>query len=282
MSGSRLMTLVSVVCGTALAGCMSASGSPAPSPLAGPNYDFTPTPPCAPTGSAKLTIAVVSPRWQAPSQASGAPGGPFVGYPTNSGVVYAEPKVLLDVAPAMRADFLELVSCRGYLAKGPFDSFESMVYPDREGSQLLLEPELQLDVDFSSLAALEKSMLKGLIKQRGGTARLVGTATVGGRVTFGLKEPVTNTRMWARSIEIPSEAVPFTTEAEYPTVAGVYQLKFAILNDEGLRRALQPRLEAMYRRIFSTADGYLDRKELATVGSQAMEVRKKASIGVPK
>jgi hypothetical protein len=197
-------------------------------------------------------------------------------------MLFYEPKILMDVGPAMRSDFLELLSCRGYLAKGPFDSFESMVYPDREASQLLLEPGLQIDVDFSNLALEVKSMLGGLIKSRSSTARLSGTATVGGRVTLSLKEPLTNTRMWARSIEVPAESFQFITVHEYSSMMTPFQAKIAIMDDDGIRRELQPRLEKMYQNVLSVADSYLDRKELTTVAAQAMEVRKKAAIGVPK
>lgn len=265
--------------GIVLGGCTPSSKVEAPAPLPGPRYDFSPQGPCSPTGSTRLTIAVVSPLWQVTSQPSAAPG---ITPQAAGGMLFYEPKILMDVGPAMRSDFLELLSCRGYLAKGPFDSFESMVYPDREASQLLLEPGLQIDVDFSNLALEVKSMLGGLIKSRSSTARLSGTATVGGRVTLSLKEPLTNTRMWARSIEVPAESFQFITVHEYSSMMTPFQAKIAIMDDDGIRRELQPRLEKMYQNVLSVADSYLDRKELTTVAAQAMEVRKKAAIGVPK
>ena len=270
MSNPRRFQFVVLAC---LSACMTSKPAPAPEPLAGPRYDFSPTPPCSPVGTTKLTVAIVSPRWQAPTQS----GLSMV----NMGVAYTQPKILLDVAPAMRADFLELVSCRGYLAKGPFDSFEAMVYPDREASHLLLEPELQLDVDIPTISMVEKSFLGGLLKDKSG-GQLTGTATVGGRVTLSLKEPVTNTRMWSRSIDIAPETFAFTSVSSYSSALSVPQAKLAVLNDDGLRRGLQPKLEAMYSRILTTADNYLDRRELTTVATQAADVRKKATIGVPR
>lgn len=147
---SRLR-LLAIACAM-LSACFPASKPETPPPIAGPNYDFAPQGPCAAAGSAKLTIAVVSPLWQNASQPSANP----IYQTATGGMLFPEPKVLMDVGPAMRSDFLELLSCRGYLARGPFDSFEAMVYPDREGSQLLLEPGLQVTLDFPNLALVEK------------------------------------------------------------------------------------------------------------------------------
>lgn len=270
--------LVACGLGVAATSCLPTSKPEPPLAMAGPKYDFSPQGQCSPPGSTKLTIAIVSPLWQVVSQPSAAPGYA----PAAGGMLFYEPKILMDVGPAMRSDFLELLSCRGYLAKGPFDSFESMVYPDREASQLLLEPGLQVDVDFPNLALVEKSMLGGLIKSRSMTARISGTASVGGRVNLSLKEPVTNTRMWARSIDVPTETFEFVTISEYPSTVTEVQAKYVIMNDDGIRKELQPRLEKIYQTVLATTDAYLDKRELTTVAAQAAEVRKKAAIGVPR
>jgi hypothetical protein len=181
---------------------------------------------------------------------------------------------------AMRADFLQLITCRGYLAKGPFDSFESMVFPDRQASQLLLEPELLISVELTSVSQRQPDFVTALFT-RGAPARIDATATVGGRVNLHLKEPITNTRMWTRSIEVPAQSFSFTTDAAYPQAPLQSQLSYLVQTDDGLIRALIPNLEAMYGRVFKTAEGYLNREELQSVAVQAADVRKKAAIGVP-
>jgi hypothetical protein len=240
--------------------------APSP-PLAPPHYDYTPAPPCDAPGSAKLTVAVVSPQSPAPR------AGRTVG---------AQPGIVLDIIPAMRDDFFELMTCRGYLTRGPFGSFEAMVYPDREGSQLLLEPELQIAVTVSSAAATSKNLLGQTIPTAPSMAGIVtGSGSIGGRVALTLKEPITNTRMWTRSIEVPATTFAFTTEKRYSGAMPFAQLRYAVLDDEGLRRVLQPNLEAMYLSVLKTAESYLNRQELATVARQAVDVRKKAAISVP-
>lgn len=260
-----------------LLGCLAASGlamacvpsspTPATTPLPRAAYDFTPTP-CEQPGSTKLTLAVVAPRWQNPAAAS-------------SQVVYSQgpvPGVMTDLTTAMRGDFLELATCLGYLTRGPFDSFESMVFPDREASQLLLEPELLMNMAITNMVAKQGSIIS--IGQTGN--QITGSASVGGRISLTLKEPVTNTRMWTKSIEVPSETFAFISEKKYLTASMTEDIaRRVLLEDAGLLRPLLPKLEAIYRGVFTTAQSYLNAREVATVATQAAAVKKRAAVAVP-
>lgn len=242
-------------------------------PVPKPRYSYTPTGSCSPAGSSRLTLAIVAPRWQG---ANATPSGGTMGQ------TYRTPqdRFFPDLSAAMRADFLQLVTCRGYLAKGPFDSFEAMVYPDRVGSELLLEPELLIKVDIGEVSAVEPDFLTALASS--GQKKIRASASVGGRVNLNLKEPVTNTRMWARSINVASESFTFDSERLYPTARMTDdQARAVLLSDEGLARALSPKLEVMYGSVFTAADQYLNRQELSSVASQAVDVRKRAAIRVP-
>ncbi len=252
-------------------GCMSSQSAPAAAPVPRPSYDFTPTT-CQQPGSTKITLAIVAPRWQSPIQPAWTRG-----YSAASA-----PQLFADLSNAMQGDFMELATCLGYLARGPFDSFEAMVFPDREASQLLLEPELQMDVEVTALSVVEQSGLGGIIKKTGTYNRLNGTASLGGRVTLSLKEPVTNTRMWTRSIDIPSEAFSFTSDNKYATAAMTpEQARIALLDDPALLRPLYPKLQALYGSVFTTAQSYMNAREVATVASQGLAVRKRGAVAIP-
>jgi len=258
-------------CLLVVAGCVPVQPTSAPIPK--PNYSYTPTGPCAPAGSSHLTLAIVAPRWQDANPAA------------NAGVMgqtYRNPqqRFFPDLSAAMRADFLQLVTCRGYLAKGPFDSFEAMVYPDRMSSELLLEPELLIKVDIGEVTAVEPDFLTALANS--GQKKIRANASVSGRVNLSLKEPVTNTRMWVRSIEIPATPFTFDSDKLYPTSRMTDDMaRMYLAADDGLARAVIPKLEAVYASVFSAADKYLNRQELTSVASQASDVRKRAAIRVP-
>jgi hypothetical protein len=256
----------------AVSGCVATVQVKQPPPRPA-SYDFTPTPPCRASGSTKLTLAVVSPRWADPSQ------------PTAQ-VTAAPPygsKPLFDLSAAMKGDFLELLGCRGFLTKGPFDSFDAMVYPDREGSHLLLEPELSIAVMLDNLTSAAKNIWgQPIALSPGGLPqKLSGTANINGRVTLTLKEPVSNTRMWTRSIEVAPASFAFQTDRAYgPTLTT--SVRRAVIDDAALLRLLIPVLEEMYASVFKTADSYLNVTELTTVSAQAMELRKKAGVAIPR
>ncbi len=264
-----------VILGTALgSACVPAKPVEPPTPLPAARYDFTPSD-CQQPGSTRLTLAVIAPRWQTPTQATSSAAAMYTGY--------AAPRVFLDLANAMRGDFLELASCRGYLAKGPYDSFEAMVFPDREASQLLLEPDLQIDVSITNLEAVPKAGLAGLFTRGNEMNQISGQASIGGRVTLTLKEPVTNTRMWTRSIDVPSQAFAFTSQRDYSTSAMTEdQARVALLEDGGFLRLLLPKLEGMYGAVLQTAENYLDAREVRTVATQAADVRKRGAVTIPR
>jgi hypothetical protein len=88
--------------------------------------------------------------------------------------------------------------------------------------------------------------------------------------------------MWTRSIEVPSTSFPFETEALYPQSINIGQAQYVVLNDGAVLRPIVPKLEDMYSAVFKAAESYLNPKEIASVSAQAMELRKKGGISIPK
>jgi hypothetical protein len=256
-----------------IAGCTPVPPAQAPRPYPTGHYDYSPEPPCRSSGSAALTLAIVAPTWQgnAKSTAAASPTGTL-----------QSSKVISDLADAMKGDFLELVTCRGYLVRGPFDSFDAMVYPDREASQLLLEPQLELQFRIVSITQDNPDVLTSLLNKTAPT-RFRGVASVGGRVTLTLKEPITNTRMWTRSIEVPYDTAQFVTDggAPWSVPYSPEQMGAMAMADPGFGQAVIPKLEVIYQHIFRTAESYLNAHELATVAAQAVPVRKRGVIANP-
>jgi hypothetical protein len=267
---NRRLRIGSLSLSVLVSGCVATQSAP-PTPTPKANYDFMPTQPCDQPGSTKLTFALVSPS-------SAWVDSTFAGSAT--------PKVFRDLSQAMRGDLLELITCRGYLTKGPFATFDEMVYPDREASQLLLEPQLDIRVAFDEFHWVQSgAFMQALTKSNTTFYKFNGSATVGGHVTLSLKEPLTNTRMWTKSIEVPSETFRFTSDSAYGSPTGTMipngRAQQVVINDPGLLRLLLPKLEAMYGNVFRTTQNYLNPTEMQTVATQAADVRKKASIRIP-
>lgn len=259
----------------AIAGCQLPHARSAPRSYPIGRYDSTPAEACQPAGSARLTLAIVAPRWQDPVYPSAIRQASTIG----SGGA----RVIQDLAQALKGDFLELITCRGYLAKGPFDSFDAMVYPDREASQLLLEPEIDIALRVHSLVQDSPDFITAIIAKQAPMA-FRGIAGIAGRISVTLKEPITGTRLWTRSIEVPADTAAFVTDlkAPYSPHYSADQLSQAIVNDPGFGAAVIPKLEAMYGRVLRTAENHLNARELNVVAAQAVSVRRKSVIVAPR
>ncbi len=279
---ATILTLALTVgaCATTASSGAAAAATPAPAPRTA-RFDYAPTS-CAAPASMKLTLAIVAPTWQQQQAADGSKVSASLG--SGAGVTDIQTKF----KTALRDDFLELVTCRGVVTRGPFRNFDEMMFPDREGSNLLLEPVIE-----STMGLVETTRVancKGFFGKAtcsldavsGGSPAsftINGTIQFGGRITLTLREPLTNSRMWTKSIEMPSDRVAFTGESVFSAVSGTAP---DLWSDRGVQTVLVPALEAAYAAVLRASDGYLNPRELQLVAAQAAEVRKKASISIPR
>jgi len=267
--------IAGVACVSALTACAAAVQPPAPpAPVA--TFDFTPQG-CVAPGVNKITLAIVAPAWQNKSTGNAAKV-------TDGEIIPLQARF----TQALRDDFLELVNCRGFATKGPFNTFDDMVFPDCDGSNLLLEPVVEANVQYTDIRKL--AHCKGAfgnvmctVDALGGTSpteyTVSGTLVFSGRVTLSLKEPVTNTRMWTKSIDIGNTSVPFQGTTVF---SSVMTNNPDFRKDVGLLNALTPKMEEIYRTVLTTSDKYLDPTEMKLVSTQAADVKKRGAISVPR
>lgn len=233
-------------------GCvlLAACASLEPPPTYRAVFEHTPTQRASP-GEAEVTVALVAPSFAEQEDWTRTP--PYS-----------------DFSKSLASDFDELLSARGYLVKGPFISHEAMLYPDKQGSDLVLVPALEIDVETTQPTRRRMELISSKVQ-------LQGVATLSGRVTFHLLESITGTRMWAKDIDVPERQVEWLGERWFEgdnawTIVEVY-------TDHGFTNAIAPELESLYGEILETAWDYLHPEELQLVKAQAKPVRDKA-IGV--
>lgn len=265
----------------ALGGCSSA-----PKIAIGPKVSFNWSAPaaCETSGSIPVTFAVVSPVWQK----VGGTGTLIDAYAAQNPqwLAYVKPRKDLydEFASSMRNDFFALLTCKGYTTKGPFASSDDMVFPDRMASDLTLAPEIDLRLAVNAdVPEPGWGQIIGLsIMKRGASeSRLKGTASLSGRVTIAVRESVTDTRMWTRSIEVPTESFEFVTENSYPETAKPLYSE-VVTGDPAFLRALAPKLSIIYQKALSTAWNYTNSQEMRIVKSQSQEPRKKAITSISR
>lgn len=174
-----------------------------------------------------------------------------------------------DFSKNMALDFQELISARGFTVRGPFRSYEEMAYPDKKGTDLVLQPTLDVKVDESKQTLGEE----GLWDKK---FYLEGDLIISGRVTFSLTESLSKERMWFKSVEIPMTTVPYKVyKYNRNEVRPDLVIRTLDYSDPGLSQPLGKTLERVYKQVMETAWKYLDPGEMAIVKKQADEIKAK-------
>lgn len=208
-----------------------------------PAFQFTPPATAAP-GSAGVAFAVINARFS--KDEGWTKEQPFVTFSRN-----------------LSADFQEILNARGYTVRGPFGSADEMTFPDKKGSDLALQPTLELTVASVSRGVEEKV---NLLSANSYIATF--DVTVDGRVTLAVTEPLSGERMWFKSVVVPSTTVQYAVPVASQTPAGV---AIDLSTNPDLGRAL----DQAYLNIMDAAWKYLDPGEMALVKKQGDEIRAK-------
>ncbi len=234
-----------------LAGCAYSRGSVAPATYI-PAFNYAPPVTAAP-GSAGVRFAIVNPRF-APTNIALSGMEPFAGF-----------------SKSLSRDFQVLLAARGFTTRGPFPATEEMTYPDRQNSDLVLLPTIEV-----SLAIPDKQTHQQVNVIGPGTFTLSGTVAVGGRVTLALNESLSNERMWVRSIEVRRDPVSWTGSLAYNAQTSspdAINATFLLQSDHAFANAVARELEQIYSQVLQTAWNYLDPSEMTVVKRQSLDVR---------
>lgn len=225
-----------------------------PPPLVPIKFDFTP--PAASGTPNDITFALVRPRFsQAFSRLSTRQ--PFSAFAENMG-----------------PDFLEILHSRGFSYIDPIASTDEMVYADKKNTDLILEVEVDLNVRLSD--AIQVSSRK-LYYYDGRQPETVydyyfdGPASVSGKINLVCLEPFTNTKIWVKSIAIPSTSFDLKSFKKYPD-------ENVPFNDPLLWNTLVANLEVAYTGSLQAVWNQLDPQELLVKKGEADEIKKNSGF----
>ena len=222
---------------------------PSPEPDRVPiTFDYTPPEETTP-GSAGAIFAVVGARFDTPVP------------------LYS------NFARSMANDFGEILTARGYGLRGPFRTYEDILYPDKLGSNLILTTEVIFDTDRTQIHWAPINILFNTDGKQ--YYRASGSITIGGRVNLVVSESLTNETMWQRSIAITPAKVKIASRAKYPSQANLNgQLK----HDNKFHADVGGALSTQYAEIMKTIYDYLHPGEMQLIMKAAADARKRATI----
>lgn len=153
--------------------------------------------------------------------------------------------VLDDYAKNLGLDVEETLLAKSYTLIGPFANIDEMVFGDKEKAALALQPTITLTVNCNSDASSaeffdfqfgqftgETQEYQGnnySVYQNYSVEKYSGTATVSASIILPMVEPLSQEKIWQKSIDLPSTTAPYT----YFLYTGVNKLETRQRSDTG-------------------------------------------------
>lgn len=162
---------------------------------------------------------------------------------------------------AMAAQFQELLAKKGFQQTGPFDDLNSMTFPDKKRSDLVLTAQVGITVAIPPEKMRHQDDLFGT--RPGVIYSSAGPCTVTGFVSYVLLEPMSGEKLWVKKLDVPATEVDCSGERGGPGLGTI------IAN--GAAHAL----ERTYGAVMQRAWDYISPEEIILLKRQSQELRAK-------
>jgi len=211
---------------------------------------------------------------------------------SGDGVEWWKSRKTDDVTKAMvrglRTSFTELFTAKGFNTAGPFDSVDDMTFPEKKGSDFVLYPDFDVDVNMVASGGVAPAkpveakpkaegasfslgdMLGGGGKgapAAAGPTKCTATLKMSGTVLLIVKEPLSGEKMWAKKIDVsePIKNLEFTG----------YQCNVENGQIRGASDAWAKANEDMYQNVMKELDRYVNAEEFQDLKKQSLDLRAK-------
>ncbi len=170
---------------------------------------------------------------------------------------------------ALGSDIEELIISRGFSLKGPYQSHDEMIFEDKKRTEMLIQ--IEIDPQFTAQAGGWKTNLS-ILGASYNSYTYSGTVSLVGKINLSGVEPLTNEKIWAKSVLIPNvENIPIETTAKYSRVLSDTEL----MNDPGVYNALGKALMTQYAGIMDKIAAHFTAEEFTSLKSQIKELKAK-------
>jgi hypothetical protein len=170
---------------------------------------------------------------------------------------------------ALGSDIQELIIARGFSMKGPYTSFDEMIYDDKKRTDVAI----QIDI-IPEFTAVEGGwqLHVSLLGPSYNTYTYAGQASLVGKINLTGIEPLTNQKIWSKSVSIPNvENIAIQTSGRYSHTLNANQ----ILQDPSVYNAVGKALQMQYAGIMDKIGAHFNQEEFASLKSQIKELKSK-------
>ena len=218
-------------------------------------------------GSAEVTFAVVGIQLGKLAQQAG------MQLPSQTPI-----PLFVDFASAMTKDFMEVLGARGFGVRGPFKTYNNMIHPDKEGSDLILTAEVVFTTDTSGTRLTNRSRINPDLYS------IAGPVIVNYDVRLVVSESLTNEAMWTKTINIKPFTIQLDSYYRYTPQAlvelsakhgkvfqgyGGVPIEVILEKENKFHTDLGHAFEEQYKQILGKIYTYLDPREMEIVKNQA-------------
>lgn len=175
----------------------------------------------------------------------------------------------------MGNDIEELLVDRGYRVKGPFDSFDDMIFEDRKDAEIALLVEIV--PEFTAIQG-KWNTYRRMFDMSANSANKVyygytGSASLVGKINLIAYEPLSGQKIWVKSVPIPPvQNINLSTASK--RLEGT-NLTNEFYNDVAVYNAIGTALSQQYASTFKKIDTQLDPREFEALRTQIRELKAK-------
>ncbi len=212
-------------------------------------FDYTPKESAKP-GSAGMLIALVKPYYATAFSSGGT-------------------ELFKRFKEALGGDIEELILAKGFTMKGPYTAFDEMIFDDKKRTDVAIQ--IEIVPEFSSREGRWQEHIS-LLGASYNSYTYSGKASLIGKINLTGVEPLTNERIWSKSVSIPNvENVQIETTVKYSRPLNGNE----ILQDPGVYNAVGKALQEQYLGIMEKIAAHFDAEEFGSLRPQIKELKSK-------
>ena len=190
-----------------------------------------------------------------------------------SGFEAESQEMYVDFIDNMGVDFEEMLIAKGYSLRGPYNTYDEIVYSDKSETDLMLSTEIDFSYEWSPGALKTKRLVGYGGSVTGYYYQIDGTLELTGKINLVIKESLTQEKLWVKSIPLDKKSLLIQT-ARYK-VASDAEGRQAVVSDAQYKNVMYDALNDYYQKSLTMAWKHLEPEELKPLKKQVEELREK-------
>ncbi|HNP23445.1 MAG TPA: hypothetical protein PKM63_17380 [Panacibacter sp.] len=170
---------------------------------------------------------------------------------------------------AIGKDIEELIVAKGFNLKGPYSSFDDMIFDDKKRTDIVIQ--IEMSPEFTAAQGAWKSHYNPLVSGNY-TYTYSGKVSLVGKINLSGVEPLTNQKIWSKSVLIPNiDNIIIQTTGKYDHPLNAYE----VYQDPGIYNAVGTALGQQYAGIMNKIAAQINAEEFLSMKPEIKELKAK-------